>query len=406
MKKPGVEVAQIIPDAHGWRLYHAGKSQTVATLAEALPLLPPKAALNLALPTSMLLLERLTLPSTDREELSGMVLLQQEKTLPYPIEEVATDFQVLRTGENESTVASLAVHLPALTALCRPLRDQKVLPQKITPFAQHVAAAYPEEETVLAVWAEQEHLIVAICESGKLGWAQTLPTIDAETVSSDLPQLLLAAEMEGVPTTFSRVLLANDLGDLEPALRGVLGIPVLRFAVDTSLPVPDTNLLPPSWSAEAHGYERTERLRQRLMMVAVVYLVLLAGAFVYLAWTKRRVQKVDAQIAQLQPQLTSTQARRQRWETLAPAVDWHRFPVEILYQAWNARPSQDLRITLVNTGLNDFAIEGEAPSAAIAVAYFNKLKDNPELSAFEIQMPNQPAILPNEHAQFRIFGKL
>ena len=212
--------------------------------------------------------------------------------------------------------------------------------------------------------------------------------------------------MEGVPTAFSRVLLSNELAELEPALRGVLGVPVLRFATDSSLPIPGTNLLPASWSAEAHRYEGAERLRQRLMAVAVIYLILLAGAFVYLAWTKRRVQKIDVQIAQVQPQLATTQARQQRWETLAPAVDWHRYTVEIIYQAWHARPSQDVWITSVDTKPNEFSIEGEAPSPAIAIAYLQKLQSEPELSAYQITMPSQPTILPNEHAKFSIFGKL
>ncbi|RYD62339.1 MAG: hypothetical protein EOP84_34690, partial [Verrucomicrobiaceae bacterium] len=118
MKKPGGEVAQLTPDSHGWRVNHAGKSQSVATLAEAIPLIPAQSPIHLAIPTSMVLMERLTLPATDREELGGMVQLQLEKMLPYPVEEVTSDFQVLSSGETESTVVSLAVNAPSLSALC------------------------------------------------------------------------------------------------------------------------------------------------------------------------------------------------------------------------------------------------------------------------------------------------
>lgn len=406
MKKPGGEVAQITPDSHGWRLHHAGKSQSVATLSELIPLLPAQAPIHLAIPTSMVLMERQTLPSTDREELSGMVQLQLEKTLPYPVEEVTSDFQVLSSSENESTVSVVAVHGPALSTLCQPLRDRRRLPQKITVFGEHVAATCPEGETVLALWMEQEQLVVAVCESGKLGWAHSLAERDAETVQVELPRLLLSAEMEGVPTAFTSVMVASEVAELVPALREALGIPVLPLATEGNLPVPETNLLPGEWGIEARGYERTERIKQQLMAVAVVYLILLAGAFVYLAWTKRRVQVVDREIAQLQPQLTATQARQAQWQALAPAIDPSRYAVELLYQVTKARPSESLAITTFDSGPDRFSVEGEAPNAAEAIAYSQKLQSEEELSAFQIEMPNPPSILPNEHAQFRIFGKL
>jgi hypothetical protein len=67
MKKSGDEVVQLTPDSHGWRVNHAGKSQSIATLEEAIPLIPAQAVIHLAIPTSMVLMERLTLPATDRE---------------------------------------------------------------------------------------------------------------------------------------------------------------------------------------------------------------------------------------------------------------------------------------------------------------------------------------------------
>ena len=66
-----------------------------STLGEAAAALPLNVAVRLALPCQAALLERLKLPATDREELAGMVQLQLEKTLPYPVEEVSSDFEVI-----------------------------------------------------------------------------------------------------------------------------------------------------------------------------------------------------------------------------------------------------------------------------------------------------------------------
>jgi hypothetical protein len=50
-------------------------------------------------------------------------------------------------------------------------------------------------------------------------------------------------------------------------------------------------------------------------------------------------------------------------------------------------------------------VEGEAPTASLAIQYVDALRANPELKEFNIS-GGPPEILPNEHAHFRIFAKL
>ena len=109
MKKTGAAPALLTPDAIAWRLLRAGvPPQKFATLAEAAAALPAGTHLHLALPCQAVLLERMTLPATDRAELAGMVHLQLEKSLPFPIEDVSADFLIVETGETESTLVSAA----------------------------------------------------------------------------------------------------------------------------------------------------------------------------------------------------------------------------------------------------------------------------------------------------------
>ena len=99
MKKPGAAPALLTPDADGWRLSRTGAApQKMATLGEAAAALPAGMRLHLALPCQAVLIERMTLPATDRAELAGMVQLQLEKTLPFAIEEVSSDFVVVGTA--------------------------------------------------------------------------------------------------------------------------------------------------------------------------------------------------------------------------------------------------------------------------------------------------------------------
>ena len=65
----------------------------------------------------------------------------------------------------------------------------------------------------------------------------------------------------------------------------------------------------------------------------------------------------------------------------------------------------DVHITVFTTTPDQFVVDGEAPSAPLAVDFAERLRADSELAAFKIENP-QPTVLPNEHAQFHIEGKL
>jgi len=92
----------------GWRVEGLadGESARMArTMEEAAASLPEEATVSLSLAVSAVLLERMRLPSTDREELGGMVVLQLEKTLPYSGDELTSGFDVIRQEGNECDAA-------------------------------------------------------------------------------------------------------------------------------------------------------------------------------------------------------------------------------------------------------------------------------------------------------------
>ncbi len=406
MKKSGAAPALLTPDAIAWRLLRAGlPPQKFATLAEAAAALPAGTHLHLALPCQAVLLERMTLPATDRAELAGMVQLQLEKTLPFAIEDVAADFLIVETGGTESTLVSAAAQHVQLDALCAPLRARGRPPEKITPFAMHIAAACPADETVLAVYPEQGQLVVAICEKGRLAWTQVLPALDAGTLRDALPQLLLSAEMEGVPAVFARVRLAEECAPLAAPLGEFLQIPVECVSFDGDLPEPAINLVPSSWQADVERGARAASWRHRLIAAGVLWLLAIAAAFAYLGWLKAQAGKVDAQYRAAQPALQAMQARQARWKALGPAVDPERYVVEVLFQVSKNLPNSEIRITEFDLSAAQWRVVGEAPTAALAIDYMAKLKAEKGLEAFAIDA-KPPQLLPNEHAQFTIYGKL
>jgi hypothetical protein len=406
MKKNSAGAAFLTPDANGWRVRLAdGVSQNAKSLEEAAQVIPGDQGIHLALPGNLVLLERLTFPSTDRDELAGMLQLQLEKTLPYPLDEVSSDFEVIRQSDTESTLLSVATNTHRLNELCQPFRNRARLPQKITLYAMHVAAAAPPDQVVACFWPEEGQFVFAICENGKLGFAYTFPQTDAESLLAELPQVLLSAEMEGVPTTFQSIRVERGCAELSAPLADFFGQPISELSFPSPLPEAGANLLPEAWQTETRRLARSASLKNRLQLAAVAYLVLVAVAFVYLAWMKSRVRKLESQIAQLQPQLELSEARKARWEALLPALDPSRFTVEILYHLFNNLPSQEVHFTAFDHSPAQFMIEGEAPSANLAIDYIDKLKAEKGLEAFRIES-GQPSILPNGSAHFRIFGKL
>ncbi len=404
MKENLAEFAQLSPNAHGWRLYCGGLAREMPTLDEAAAAIPPKARLHLALPCDMALVERLTLPATNRDELNGMAQLQLEKTLPYPVEEASSDVQVISQAENESTVLSIAVNTDSLSRLCEPLRSRQRVPRTINLFAQNVATACPPDETVLAVWKEQENMALGIFENRALSWIHTSVSAPPEEFESELSGLMLQAEMDGAAPHFSRVLISAECAAYSEALKAVLEVPVEQMSEEAlHREPPEGNLLPPSWADESLRAEREEVLRSRLTTAAFVYLLLVAASFMYLAIVKRQAQKLAVQVAALQPSLQDTVVRQKRWTTLAPAIDKNRYALEVFFQVYQARPSPELHITTFDFSPASFKVDGEAPKADQAVDYEVRLRDNKDLK-FQISS-GSPKILPDGRAQFSILGK-
>lgn len=406
MKKNGASTALLAPDAFGWRICLAGgETQMAKTLDEAAAAVPVGASIHLALPCTTALLERLILPSTDRDELAGMVQLQLEKTLPYPIEDVTSDFDVIKQGENESTLISVAAHTPQIEKLCATMRGNSRLPERVTLFASHVAASCPADQTVLCVWQEEDQLVVAICENSKVSTAQTIPGTDADALIGELPSMLLRAELEGVPVSFASIRIEQGCGQLRPALAEFFGKPVDLISFTTGLPEPKGDLLPSAWQAERKRAASSGRIRQQLQTAAFVYLLLVAAAFVYLAWMKMSVRKLDTAIATTQPQIEFVRAQQARWNALQPAIEPSHYTVEVLMLSQSSRPSPEVKFNVFDHNPSQFMIEGEAPSANVAIEYGEKLRAEKGLEDFKLDTP-PPQILKDDKAKFRFFGKL
>ena len=403
MKKAG-DVASLTPAAAGWSLRRgAAPAQVFTTLAEAAAALPAAVPVHLALPCEALVIEGLTLPATERAELAGMLQLQLEKNLPYSLDEVSSDFVIAESSEKDSSIISFVVPHDPLDALCEPLRHFGRLPVKVTPFVLHVAAVCPADETVFAIYPEQGRTVLAICARSRLAWAHVFEGTDVARLAAELPQALLAATMEGVPTQCSRVLLAEEARALTPVIQSVFALPIEALPAPAPTLDLSINLVPDSWRNAAQQQVRTRRTRGQLQFAAVLYVLLAAGAATYFILLQRQAKELSARFAAVRPQLELVQTRQARSATLAPAIEPGRFTVELLYLLQRALPAAEVRITEFDQQPAEWRVTGEAPNAGLAIDYVNRLKADPELASFQINS-SPPQLLPNESARFSIFG--
>lgn len=361
-----------------------------------------------------------------------MVRLQLEKSLPYPVEETTNDFQVLSQKETivpaaqeaggaeetaepaaeaavtvESTVLACVIHNPAVDAFCSPLVQRRQYPRRLTVWAMHVAAQAPSSGVACGLWQEEAEVIFAVFENGILSFAEVISSPDV--VLTDLPQVLMSAELAGTPTTFCAVLLDPVLAHLRDSIAEFFGAPSeelrLEALHDANPEQPLVDLTPDSWRRELARMESAHKLRLRLAIAGVAYAAILVLVCAYLFLLQHQLQTVNNELASVRPKVNGILAQQTRWKSLEPAIEPQRYTVEVLYQIFLSLPSPDVRITQFEQSPTDFQVQGEAPDANQAIAMEEKLKAQPGLSQYHLEAAN-PTILPNDHAQFSISGKL
>lgn len=378
--------------------------QTAGTLEETIPLLNGTTDVVLGLPIGAVLAQRLRLPTVEASEFSEMVRIQIEKALPYSTEEVTTDFEVIEQTEEGSVVSAVAVHNEKLTELAAPLLARGIIPSQVTVYAAQRAATHAASGRAFMLYPENDSLVCAISEDGKLGFTRSLDGADAGQLQRDLPQLALSAELQGINTSFPVVLLDESLPELQDTVQGLFVSRADFISVEAPPAATQLNLLPEAWRQRRAELVRQKQWKKRLIWAGGVYaaIMLLFAAYVFVL--RIRVGALDRRIALDEPGTTFIKKTEAKWKALSPAIDPHYYPIEVLFHLFESLPSADVQITQFAQSARQISVDGEATSAALAYQFADKAKKHPELSSFHFEMA-APRILPNDHAQFRLEGK-
>jgi hypothetical protein len=376
----------------------------LATLEEAGTALQPGEDFVLGLPVSLVLAQRLRLPTVERDEFDEMVRIQLEKAMPYSMEEMTTGFELVSQAEEGSVISAVAVHNEKLSELAAPLLSAGLTPGQVTIYAAQRAATHAPVGTALLIYPEHEAIVCAITEEGKISFTRTLDAADPLQLQRDLPQLALSAELQGINTSFGKILLDESLYELRDTVQGIFASAVDLIAVE--VPPADTalNLLPESWRQQRAQLARRGEWRKRLIWAGGAYAGLLVLFLIWLIILKLEIGRLGRRIDRDAPRTEFIKMTDAKWRALAPAIDPRFYPIEVLVHISENLPSADVRVTKFDQSARQISVEGEANTAALAYQFAEKVKKSPDLQMFQFEMA-APRILPTDHAQFRLEGK-
>jgi hypothetical protein len=373
-------------------------------IAEAVPLLSAEDDVVLGLPVGAVLAQRFRLPTVDPSEFSEMVRIQMEKALPFSADEVTTDFELIQQNGNESVISAVAVRNEQLAEIAGPLVERGFIPQQVTVYAAQRASTYAPRGNALLIYPEGETVVSAVTENGKLSLTRTLDGTAPEQLRTELPQLALSAELQGISASFPNVLLDETCYELRDTVEQIVAISPEIVGLETPPAPVKLNLLPESWRHRRTQLARRGELRKRLLWLGGAYVGLFLLLLVYLIAMRATIGYFNSAIARDAPKTQFVRATEATWKALAPAIDSRYYPVEILLHLFESLPSGDVRITTYNQSARQISVEGEANSPTLAYQFIEKIKKNTGLQILQFDM-GAPRILPNNHAQFRIEGR-
>src|SRR5438477_12222203 len=267
----------IIPTSHGWNFVCSSEQngswsvRKLQTLEEAVPLLSASDEFVLGLPVSAVIAQRFRLPSTDPAEFPEMIRLQIEKLLPFPADEVTSDFELIEQNETESVVSAIAIRNEQLAEIAAPLLEHGYIPRQVTVYAAQRASTHAPRGNALLIYPEGETLVSAVTEHGKLSFTRTFQSANGEELQLELPQLRLSAELQGINASFPNVLLDETCYQLRDTVEGILASPTEIVGIELPPAPVKLNLLPESWRRRRSQLVRQAEWRRQLLWVGGAY---------------------------------------------------------------------------------------------------------------------------------------
>jgi hypothetical protein len=386
--------------AEPWELWVLGRKASAELVQICATPLDNRLRKNttLALPVSQVFCLPLWLNETDAKQFAGMIPLQLELRglQPRGTEPAVFDWTVV-TREGTRTLVMVGV-LPATLAL-------EIQAEAYETF--DLSARYlPFPENALTIWREHDRLAVAITRGPNLVYYQALAEGQVTPrVVQDLSCAQATLTMQDIVTPLRKMMLWTEVSPKElTALQEALKLPIEQEECPPPVAPTQAWKLTPSVVGEAKRARANRQWQMRALLVFLaVYLLAVAWLVSRLIMTSLKVDELRKWQSEHTQALAVVREGRAAWRELAPVVDTKNYPLELLFQASQSIPAEQLHLTLFEAANGHLLIKGEARNVTGAYEFFRKLKSDPYFSSYTLTMDN-PRPLPNDLAQFQIEG--
>ncbi len=361
--------------------------------------------LTVTLHTERTLLRAVDLPSSDDDELAGMVELQVDKFSPFPVEHMAVSHEIYGQSGSSTRVLIAACKRDVVDDLGQLFMAAGRLPDRIDVAAAgwwrliHDHGAIPPdgrhafllvEETGTELVVTQSGLPVVVRSLGAQHEASdeefaaeiaeeagyTLTSLESEWGAMSAPDLTVWHRGE-TPSILLEKLEAECA--IQVQARSMDDLPSLTEGIarrDSLADVEPLDLSPPEWKAEA-----TERKSQRRMvaLVASVFLVWLGAimAFFVLAYVDRsRIERLQQEVAALEEPAEEARLLRRRVDSLEQYADRTYSALECLREVSERLPSGVELTSFAYRKGGAVNLRGESPRETTILDYFEALEQS------------------------------
>ena len=220
----------------------------------------------------------------------------------------------------------------------------------------------------------------------------------------DLPQLALSAELQGIDTSFPKVLLDESCLPLRDTIERVFAQRPDLMGTETPPATVKLDLAPEAWRKQRAALVRRREWRKRLLWAGGAYAAAFLLFALYVAIIRFQVGHLQKAIGRDAPKVEFIKRTEANWKALSPAIDPHYYPIEVLLHFLRASRTRRSGSPFTSNPLKQYFGAGRSALRRPGLSVCREGKETSRPAEFYFQL-GTPRILPNDHAQFRLEGK-
>lgn len=386
----------LLPGESLWELWEL-KSHPIKKSSVASPELLSKPPASIALPVNSIQTFPIWIHTSEVGLVHEMLQLQLEKRGLNKLCDYPSD-QIPHWIINREPTKTLVVCSLLTNQLPENLKSSKI---PIYESSHHIFTFTPQSITL---WRELGKWVFAFVRDSQVVFTQSLQTT---TLTTSAVQIIantwLQLEAENAVGNLLHLMCWSYPQEEEVTLlEKHLGLhPQIQVKPNPHFPKNSFSFAP----TELLTQQKATQKKGRLILLSILFLIAYGATLGSGGWSlfqrTQAMKQLESEVAALRPSFHQIRKTFFDWNSLQPALNPDRYPLELLMQVSSLLPKENARLTLFNITQNKLLIRGEAKSTEVALKLTTDLKNHPPFKGFQWEAP-PPKILPNQTAQFQL----